>query len=102
VRAVIADSYERIHRSNLVGMGVLPLQFRDGQSREALGLTGRETYAISGLVGEAPREVTVSAVPRAGAPIRFTAGVRVDTPREWDYLRHGGILPYALGKLLAG
>jgi len=101
VRAVIAESYERIHRSNLVGMGVVPLQFRDGQSRERLGLTGRETYAISGLGGEAPREATVSAVPATGAPIRFTVRVRVDTPREWEYLRHGGILPYALGTLLA-
>ena len=101
VRAVIAGSYERIHRSNLVGMGVLPLQFREGQSREALGLTGRETYTISELEGEAPREATVSAVPATGAPIRFSVRVRVDTPREWAYLRHGGILPYALGKLLA-
>jgi aconitate hydratase len=100
VRAVIAESYERIHRSNLVGMGVLPLQFREGQSRQALGLTGRETYAISGLGSEAPREATVSAVPATGAAIRFTVRVRVDTPREWEYLRHGGILPYALGKLL--
>jgi aconitate hydratase len=102
VRAVIAGSYERIHRSNLVGMGVLPLQFREGQSREALGLTGRETYAIADLDGEAPREATVAAVPAAGgAPIRFTVRVRVDTPREWACLRRGGILPYALGKLLA-
>jgi aconitate hydratase len=102
VRAVIAESYERIHRSNLIGMGVLPLQFREEQSREALGLTGRETYAISGLGGESPREATVAAVPAAGgAPTRFTVRVRVDTPREWDYVRHGGILPYALGRLLA-
>ncbi len=66
-----------------------------------LGLTGGETYAISGLGGESPREATVSAVSLAGVPIRFTVRVRADTPREWDYLRHGGILPYALGKLLA-
>ncbi|MGH7307463.1 MAG: aconitate hydratase [Candidatus Rokuibacteriota bacterium] len=102
VRAVIAQSYERIHRSNLVGMGVLPLQFRDGESLASLGLTGRETFAVTGLGEGEPREATVTAVPDGGAPVRFVARVRLETPREWEYLRHGGILPYALRRLLAG
>jgi len=100
VRAVIAESYERIHRSNLVGMGILPLQFSDGASAVALGLTGGETFAISGLAGGEARETTVTAVPDEGDPIRFVVRVRIETPREWEYLRHGGILPYALRKLL--
>jgi aconitate hydratase len=99
VRAVIARGYERIHRSNLVGMGVLPLQFRDGDSLASLGLTGRETFAITGFGGGEPREATVTAVLDDGDPIRFVVRVRVDTPREWEYLRQGGILPYALGRL---
>jgi aconitate hydratase len=96
VRAVIAESYERIHRSNLLMMGVLPLQFLPGQSRESLGLTGREEYAIEGLDGGEAREVVVRADGTT-----FRATVRLDTPREREYLRHGGILPYVLRRLLA-
>jgi aconitate hydratase len=99
VKAVIAASYERIHRSNLVGMGVLPLQFRDGEDVASLGLTGRETFTIGGLAGhddELPREVTVRADDR-----EFTAIVRIDTPKEAEYYRHGGILPYVLRHLQA-
>ena len=107
VRAVIAQSYERIHRSNLVGMGVLPLQFLDGDSAQSLGLTGEEVFAIEGLAeamnggGAPPREVQVTAQPASGEPIRFAARVRIDTPREADYYRHGGILQYVLRALLA-
>jgi aconitate hydratase A / 2-methylisocitrate dehydratase len=102
VRAVIAESYERIHRSNLVGMGILPLQFHDGDTPATLGLSGHETFAISGIENGEAREVTVTAVPDGGGPsVRFAARARLDTPRERDYLRHGGILPYALRKLLA-
>jgi aconitate hydratase len=100
VRAVVAESYERIHRSNLVGMGILPLQFRDGASPVSLGLTGRETFAVTGLAGGEAREATITAVPDAGDAIRFVVQVRIETPREREYLRHGGILPYALRKLL--
>jgi aconitate hydratase len=97
VRAVIAQSYERIHRSNLIGMGVLPLQFRDGESVEALGLTGRETFTIRGLAEVSHRtgELTVRADDR-----EFAALVRIDTPGEAEYFRHGGILPYVLRSLL--
>ncbi|HVC68988.1 MAG TPA: aconitate hydratase AcnA [Acidimicrobiales bacterium] len=98
VRAVIAQSYERIHRSNLVGMGILPLQFADGETLTSLGLTGEETIDIVGLdtfrSGEVPKEITV----RAGA-IEFSARVRIDTPMEAEYFRHGGILPYVLRQL---
>jgi aconitate hydratase len=97
VRAVIAESYERIHRSNLLMMGVLPLQFREGESRETLSLSGRERYSITGLAGGEAREVTVTAAPDYGSePISFSVGVRLDTPREREYFRHGGILPYVL------
>jgi aconitate hydratase len=97
VRAVIAESYERIHRSNLVGMGVLPLQFKDGESVSALGLTGRETFTIAGLAGreEIPRELTVRADER-----EFQVTVRIDTPKEQRYFRHGGILQFVLRELL--
>ncbi|MFI4985129.1 MAG: aconitate hydratase [Solirubrobacterales bacterium] len=124
VRAVIAQSFERIHRSNLVGMGVLPLQFPDGQDAASLGLTGEETFSIAGLAeamrdgGQPPREVTVRAA-RAGsaghgsagdgsagdgegrAAVEFKARVRIDTPREAEYFRHDGILQYVLRQLLA-
>jgi aconitate hydratase len=107
VRAVIAQSFERIHRSNLVGMGVLPLQFKDGDSAESLGLTGHEVFAIAGLAGaeEVPRELTVK-VESAGAdsterePVEFTVTVRIDTPNEQRYYRHGGILQLVLRELL--
>jgi aconitate hydratase len=95
VRAVIAESYERIHRSNLIGMGVLPLQYADGEDAESLGLTGEEEYSITGIDGGRAKEVTV----RAGDK-EFTARVRIDTPKEVDYYRHGGILPFVLRQLL--
>ncbi|HEU4390042.1 MAG TPA: aconitate hydratase, partial [Blastocatellia bacterium] len=103
VRAVIAESYERIHRSNLVGMGILPLQFRDGENRDVLGLTGRETFDIGGIAGGfKPREVVkVTARTDDGSAKTFTAIVRVDTPVEVDYYRNGGILQYVLRALLA-
>jgi aconitate hydratase len=93
---VIAESYERIHRSNLLMMGVLPLQYRDGENAESLGLTGREEFAIEGIENAEAREVTVRADDK-----EFRAGVRLDTPREREYLRHGGILPFVLRRLLA-
>jgi aconitate hydratase len=96
VRAAIAESYERIHRSNLLMMGVLPLQYRDGENAESLGLTGRETFAIEGVENAEADEVTVRADDK-----EFTARVRLDTPREREYLRHGGILPFVLRRLLA-
>ncbi len=95
VRAVLAESYERIHRSNLLMMGVLPLQFQPGEGRERLGLTGREEFAISGVADGEAREVLVRADDR-----EFTAIVRLDTPREREYLRHGGILPFVVRRLL--
>jgi aconitate hydratase len=101
VRAVIAESYERIHRTNLVCMGVLPLQFRPGESPASLGLTGTETYAIDGLNGGNAKEVTVRVQPGDGAERRFKAQVRIDTPNEADYYRHGGILQYVLRRLAA-
>ncbi|HEY2165538.1 MAG TPA: aconitate hydratase AcnA [Jatrophihabitantaceae bacterium] len=98
VRAVIAESYERIHRSNLIGMGVLPLQFPDGETAESLGLTGEEVFAVSGITalneGQTPRTVTVTA-----GDAEFEARVRIDTPGEADYFRHGGIMPYVLRSL---
>jgi aconitate hydratase len=98
IRAVIAESFERIHRSNLVGMGVLPLQFKDGDSVGSLGLTGRETFSVSGLAGaeEIPREVTVKADDK-----EFPVTVRIDTPKEQRYFQHGGILQFVLRQLLA-
>jgi aconitate hydratase len=98
VRAVIAESFERIHRSNLVGMGVLPLQYKDGDSAESLGLSGHETFTIAGLadVDEIPRQVTVKADDK-----EFEVTVRIDTPKEQRYFRHGGILQYVLRELLA-
>jgi aconitate hydratase len=101
VRAVIAESFERIHRSNLVGMGVLPLQYPEGESAESLGLTGEEEFTITGLAepmnaGELPREVQVKA-----GDASFAARVRIDTPKEADYFRHGGILRYVLRQLAA-
>jgi len=99
VKAVIAESYERIHRSNLIGMGVLPLQFRAGQNAESLGLTGEETIAITGVTalneGQTPRELTVQAGDKT-----FSAALRIDTPGEADYYRHGGIMQYVLRSLL--
>ena len=103
VRAVIAESFERIHRTNLVGMGVLPLQFRAGESVSSLGLTGTETFHIEGVRAalEGGREATVRAVGDDGREKRFQALVRVDTPQEVEYYRNGGILPYVLRQLAA-
>ena len=104
VKAVIAESYERIHRSNLIGMGVLPLQFPAGENADSLGLTGTETFSISGVetlnAGSTPKSVRVTAKSEAGSTIEFDAVVRIDTPGEADYYRHGGILQYVLRSLL--
>ncbi|MGH8179078.1 MAG: aconitate hydratase AcnA [Steroidobacter sp.] len=99
VKAVIAESFERIHRSNLIGMGVLPLQFKDGQGAQPLGLTGKENFEIIGLNGGAAKIVTVVATPESGAPIKFEVRVRIDTPKEREYFQHGGILHYVLRQL---
>ena len=99
VKAVIAESFERIHRSNLIGMGVLPLMFKEGQNATSLGLTGKETFEIIGLNGGAAKMVTVVATPASGAPIKFEVRVRIDTPKEREYFQHGGILHYVLRQL---
>jgi aconitate hydratase len=99
VRAVIAESFERIHRSNLIGMGVLPLQFVDGENAKSLGITGDEVFEIAGVeelnTGPAPKLVTVTAGTKS-----FKAKLRIDTPGEADYYRHGGIMQYVLRSLL--
>ena len=109
VRAVIAESFERIHRSNLIGMGVIPLQFPAGETADSLGLDGTEVVSISGITelnaGTTPRTVRVTATPSAhspagSAPIEFDAVVRIDTPGEADYYRNGGILQYVLRSLV--
>jgi len=99
VRAVLTESFERIHRSNLIGMGVLPLQYRPGESAASLGLTGQEVFGITGIEemndgGAVPREVTVRADDK-----EFRAVVRIDTPGEAEYFRHGGIMQYVLRSL---
>ncbi|EHR61808.1 aconitate hydratase [Saccharomonospora cyanea] len=103
VRAVIAESFERIHRSNLIGMGVIPLQFPEGSSADSLGLDGTETYDISGITklneGETPSTVHVTATKDDGSKVEFDAVVRIDTPGEADYYRNGGILQYVLRKM---
>ena len=100
VRAVIAESFERIHRSNLVNMGVLPLQFKSGESAGSLGLTGREAYDIA-IADLQPRAtITVRVQPADGKPARIQAIVRIDTPEELTAFRHGGILPYVLRQLV--
>jgi aconitate hydratase len=101
VRAVIAESFERIHRSNLIGMGVLPLQFPAGESASSLGIDGHEQFSVSGFAdalnaGELPKTCRVKA-----GEVEFEATVRIDTPKEADYFRHGGILQYVLRQLLA-
>ena len=95
VRAVIAESYERIHRSNLLMMGVLPLQFMPGETRESLGLSGHEEFSVVGVENGEASEVTVRADGK-----EFRARVRLDTPREREYFRHGGILRFVLRRLL--
>lgn len=103
VKAVIAESYERIHRSNLIGMGVLPLQYAEGQSAQTLGLTGQETFEIVGIdamnSGDTPRTVTVKVSGDGVAATEFEAVVRIDTPGEAEYYRHGGIMQYVLRSL---
>jgi aconitate hydratase len=103
VRVVIAESYERIHRSNLIGMGVLPLQYPAGQTADLLGLTGTETFDVAGIVelnaGKTPSTVLVTATSADGTVKSFQAVVRIDTPGEADYFRHGGILQYVLRSL---
>ena len=105
VRAVIAQSYERIHRSNLVGMGILPLQFLTGETPERIGLSGKESFDLVGLAGiltegfPQGRELEVKATKSDGSTIRFKATVRIDTPQELQYYRHGGILEYVLRQL---
>jgi aconitate hydratase len=99
VKAVIAESYERIHRSNLIGMGVMPLQFRDGENAASLGLTGKETFDIEGLGLQRTREVKVTATEENGKKKTFQAVVRIDTPKEQEYFIHGGILQYVLRQL---
>jgi aconitate hydratase len=101
VRAVIVESYERIHRSNLIGMGVLPITFMPGDGADSLGLTGRETFAISGLDGafEPRQTVHVSATTDDGKVTKFDAILRIDTGIEWDYYRHGGVLHYVLRRM---
>src|SRR5262249_514883 len=106
VHAVIAESYERIHRSNLVGMGVLPLQFRQGETAASLGLTGEEIYDIDGLAGalasnfSKSRDITIRAKKPDGSIREFQATIRIDTPQEVLYYQHGGILHYVLRQLL--
>ena len=102
VEAIVAEGFERIHRSNLIGMGVLPLTFKDDEGAESLGLNGKETYDIEGLEDSSSAEVTVTATGEDGEKKTFQARVRIDTPKEWEYYRHGGILHYVLRQLAAG
>jgi aconitate hydratase len=101
VKAVIAESFERIHRSNLIGMGVLPLQFKDGQNAQSLGLSGKESFEIVGLNRGAAKSVKVIAKSDEGKSVEFEARLRIDTPKELDYFQHGGILQYVLRQLAA-
>ena len=110
VRAVIAQSFERIHRSNLVGMGVLPLQFPDGESANSLGLSGEEVFSIEGIADAcrggrgatgSGQSVRRQGPARTARPCEFDARVRIDTPSEAEYFRHGGILQFVLRQLLA-
>jgi aconitate hydratase len=103
VRAVIAESFERIHRSNLIGMGVLPLQFLEGTTWRTLNLSGAETVSINGVAGLLPRQVvSVEVTYPDGGRQSFEAKVRIDTENELDYFRHGGILHYVLRELARG
>jgi len=110
VKVVIAESFERIHRSNLIGMGVLPLQFPEGHTATSLGLDGTESFSFTGIEelnsGATPRTISVVATPTSHSPagkqeVRFDAVVRIDTPGEADYYRNGGILQYVLRSLVA-
>jgi len=99
---VICESFERIHRSNLVGMGVLPLNFMEGETAESLGLDGTETFNIEGLGDGSAKTVTVTATGTEGSVKTFQARVRIDTPKEIEYYRHGGILHYVLRHMAGG
>ena len=105
VKAVIAESFERIHRSNLIGMGVVPVQFPEGESWKSLGIDGSETFDISGIEelnnGGIPKSVKVVATKENGEKIEFDAPTRIDTPGEADYYRNGGILQYVLRNMMA-
>jgi aconitate hydratase len=102
VRAVIAESFERIHRSNLIGMGVLPLQFENGENANSLGLNGKETYNVAGLAGISPGAgLIVRATDEEGGTKEFRVRARVDSPVEVEYLRNGGILQTVLRQLLS-
>jgi aconitate hydratase len=100
VKAVIAETFERIHRANLVGMGVFPLTFEGGQNAQSLGLDGTETYDFDGLVPNS-RKATVRAMKADGKLVSFPVNVRVDTPKEWEYMDNGGILHFVLRQLAA-
>ena len=101
IRAVLAESYERIHRSNLIGMGVLPLEFQEGHNRESLGLTGHEVFETEGIASLTPRKIiTARAKSPDGKVKQFSATARVDTPEEVAYYHHGGILQYVLRQML--
>jgi aconitate hydratase len=101
VKAVIAESFERIHRSNLIGMGVLAIEFKKGENRQTLGLTGRETFSITGLKdGIKPHQTLKVRAELDGKVKEFEAIARVDTPEDVEYIRHGGVLPYVLRELL--
>jgi aconitate hydratase len=105
VKVAIAESYERIHRSNLIGMGVLPLQFPAGETADSLGLDGTEVFSITGVTelneGRTPRTVEVEATKADGSVVAFDAVLRIDTPGEADYYRNGGILQYVLRNMLS-
>ena len=105
VKAVITESFERIHRSNLIGMGVLPLQFPVGENADTLGLTGTETFSVEGVTelnnGTTPKTLKVTAVAEDGKTVSFDADLRIDTPGEADYYRNGGILQYVLRQISA-
>ena len=100
IKAVLVQSFERIHRSNLIGMGVLPLQFQGNDTAESLGLSGHETYDIEGVAMDVD-EVRITATSGDGNSVKFTAGVCIDTPKEWEYYKHGGILQYVIRQLAA-
>jgi len=101
IRAVIAESYERIHRSNLIGMGALPLEFKPGENRESLGLTGHEVFEIEGIAALAPKKPITAHVKSADGKVKtFSVIARADTPEEVSYYHHGGILQYVLRQLL--
>jgi aconitate hydratase len=101
VKAVIAESFERIHRSNLVGMGVLPLQFRNGENAQSLGLDGSEVIDVTGLQDGASKRATVTATKADGTKKTFEVSVMLLTPKEVEYFRHGGLLQYVLRQLAA-